>query len=134
VGSETDAGHWSPPLPGTEHIFLKYFPDLKTSVGYCNGNEEANNPNYRQVCAGTTGHAESVRIEFDPAKVSYEKLVGEFPAQVCVVRSRSDRQINPGSTSNPSTHRTTRTGLMIYATPRALLSHPRPYNSGSTGW
>lgn len=81
------------PLAGTEHIFLKYFPDLNTSVGYCNGSEEVKDPSYRQVCTGTTGHAESVRIEFDPAKVSYEKLVGEFSARkVFMVQSRRCRQ------------------------------------------
>ena len=89
---ETDCEGVRPlPFAGTEHIFLKYFPDLKTSVGYCNGGEEASNPKYRDVCTGTTGHAESVRIEFDPAKVSYEKLVGEFSTcGVSVVRTRSD--------------------------------------------
>jgi len=75
---EADCEGWPLPRAGTEHIFLKHFPDLKTSVGYCNGNEEATSPKYAQVSAGSTGHAESVRIEFDPTKVSYEKLVGEF--------------------------------------------------------
>ncbi|KAG8805512.1 Peptide-methionine (S)-S-oxide reductase, partial [Serendipita sp. 400] len=34
---------------GVEHIFNKYFPDLKTSVGYSNGKENISNPSYRQV-------------------------------------------------------------------------------------
>ncbi|KAG8839327.1 Peptide-methionine (S)-S-oxide reductase [Serendipita sp. 411] len=63
---------------GVEHIFNKYFPDLKTSVGYSNGKENISNPSYRQVCSGTTEYAEAVRIEFDPAKTTYAQLVEHF--------------------------------------------------------
>ncbi|KAL4071665.1 putative peptide methionine sulfoxide reductase [Scleroderma yunnanense] len=67
---------------GVEHIFLKYYPPsenkgiLKTSVGYTGGTVV--NPSYQQVCSGTTGHAEAVRIEFDPTIVSYGELVEFF--------------------------------------------------------
>ena len=70
---------------GVEHIFLKYYPIaqnkgiLKTSVGYTGGQEDITNPTYRQVCTGTTNHAESVRIEFDPSVVKYDELVGAYP-------------------------------------------------------
>jgi hypothetical protein len=55
---------------------VKHYKDklIKTSVGYCGGTKE--DPTYRQVCSGATGHAEGVRIEFDPAVVSYDELVG----------------------------------------------------------
>ena len=49
---------------------------LKTTVGYTGGTVA--NPTYKQVSAGGTGHAEAVQIEFDPAKVSYEKLLDVF--------------------------------------------------------
>ena len=52
-------------------------PGVKAVVsGYAGGTVA--NPSYRQVCAGTTGHAEVVRIEFDPAVISYAKLLDLF--------------------------------------------------------
>lgn len=68
---------------GVEHIFLKHYPPsqnkgiLETKVGYTGGNQGVVDPSYRQVCTGSTDHAEAVRIEFDPAVVSYDELVGE---------------------------------------------------------
>jgi peptide-methionine (S)-S-oxide reductase len=47
-----------------------------TSVGYAAGLTP--NPSYREVCSGRTGHAEVVRVVFDPARVSFEKLLGLF--------------------------------------------------------
>lgn len=47
-------------------------------MGYTGGKEDVKNPSYKLVCMGTTDHAEAVRIEFDPAKVTYDELVGEF--------------------------------------------------------
>lgn len=44
--------------------------------GYCGGHAE--NPNYRSVCSGETGHAEVVRLSFDPAVISYEDLLDIF--------------------------------------------------------
>ena len=67
---------------GVEHIFLKHYPPaqnkgiLKTAVGYTGGKSESTNPSYREVCTGTTDHAEAVRIEFDPSIVKYDELVG----------------------------------------------------------
>lgn len=67
---------------GVEHIFLKRWPIkenkgiLKTSVGYTGGYADVPDPTYRQVCSGDTNHAEALRIEFDPSKVTYDELVG----------------------------------------------------------
>ncbi len=45
-------------------------------VGYLGGSME--NPTYKDVCTGRTGHAEVVQVEFDPSQVTFEKLLGVF--------------------------------------------------------
>ena len=61
---------------GVEEI-LRHIPGvMETTVGYCGGT--TTDPTYREVCLGTTGHAEAVRIRFDPAIVSYETLLDYF--------------------------------------------------------
>ena len=48
----------------------------RTEVGYCGGNSP--NTNYREVCTGTTNHAEAVKLEFDPKVISYEQIIKKF--------------------------------------------------------
>jgi peptide-methionine (S)-S-oxide reductase len=59
-----------------EADFDKVAGVISTTSGYTGG--RAPNPTYEQVSRGGTGHAESVEIVFDPAKVSYEKLLDVF--------------------------------------------------------
>jgi methionine-S-sulfoxide reductase len=61
---------------GTEEFFRKVPGVLETRVGYTGGH--APNPTYDDTSAGTTGHAESVEIKFDPAKVDYAQLLTLF--------------------------------------------------------
>ncbi|MCD6224659.1 MAG: peptide-methionine (S)-S-oxide reductase MsrA [Deltaproteobacteria bacterium] len=49
---------------------------LETTVGYTGGHLQ--NPTYKQVCVGQTGHAEAVQIKYDPGIISYEKLLDYF--------------------------------------------------------
>jgi len=61
---------------GVEHHFSRIKGVLRTRVGYTGGKKPA--PTYREVCSGSTGHAEAVQIEFDPLVVSYEELLRHF--------------------------------------------------------
>ena len=61
---------------GPEIKFGKLDGVLKTEVGYCGGDN--NQTNYKEVCSGTTNHAEVVKIEFDPSLISYEKILRFF--------------------------------------------------------
>ena len=61
---------------GVEAAFRRIRGVRATSVGYTGGH--APRPTYEQVCDGRTGHAEAVRVEYDPAIVSYEALLDAF--------------------------------------------------------
>ena len=62
---------WSPELK-----FSKLNGVLKTEVGYCGGYTAETN--YKEVCTGTTNHAEVVKLDFDPKIISYEKIIKYF--------------------------------------------------------
>jgi len=59
-----------------EAVYLEVKGCAKVESGYMGGHTER--PTYEQVCSGTTGHAEVVRVEFDPDVVSYRDLVEIF--------------------------------------------------------
>ncbi len=61
---------------GAERIFWNLDGVVSTAVGYCGGGRV--DPTYREVCSGTTGHAESVLVVFDPTNISYEQLLVTF--------------------------------------------------------
>lgn len=61
---------------GVEDAFAQLKGVKSTAVGYTGGTKP--NPTYKEVCTGTTGHAEAVEIEFDPNEVSYRELLAFF--------------------------------------------------------
>ena len=61
---------------GDEKLFWQTPGVIVTAVGYAGGYTP--NPTYREVCTGKTGHAEVVRVVFDPKVVTYEQLLAKF--------------------------------------------------------
>src|SRR5208283_15747 len=61
---------------GVEEAFRTTPGVTETAVGYMGGNLE--NPTYEAVCTDRTGHAEVVQVQFDPAQVSYQRLLEIF--------------------------------------------------------
>lgn len=61
---------------GVQYYFDQVPGVVKTTVGYSGGKTQ--NPTYEDVCSHSTGHAEVTLVEFDPAKISYEKLLMQF--------------------------------------------------------
>lgn len=61
---------------GVENELMNLPGVVKTEVGYMGGTKE--NPTYEDVISHTTGHAETVKIEFDPEKISYAELLNKF--------------------------------------------------------
>ena len=61
---------------GAERRFWNLAGVIQTSVGYMGGNKP--DPTYKEVCTGTTNHAEMVEVIFDPAIISYQRLLAEF--------------------------------------------------------
>ncbi len=61
---------------GVEEAFRAVPGVINTTVGYAGGMIE--NPGYEEVCSGETGHAETVLVEYDPDRISYEDLLAKF--------------------------------------------------------
>ena len=61
---------------GVEEAFRQLRGVLSTTVGYTGGTRA--NPSYKDVCTGTTGHAEAVEVEFNPDEISYLELLATF--------------------------------------------------------
>lgn len=61
---------------GAQRRFWNLRGVINTSVGYMGGATAS--PTYQEVCTGKTNHAEIVKVEFDPALISYKRLLAEF--------------------------------------------------------
>jgi peptide-methionine (S)-S-oxide reductase len=60
----------------TEAVYVRVRGVLDVESGYCNG--QVVQPSYEQVCSGSTGHAEVVRLRFDPAVISLDEILQIF--------------------------------------------------------
>lgn len=60
----------------TEAVFKRLKGIISVKPGYCGGTKE--NPTYEEVCSGTTGHAESIQIEFNPKEIPFDKILDVF--------------------------------------------------------
>jgi peptide-methionine (S)-S-oxide reductase len=61
---------------GVEAAFRRVAGVRDVTVGYTGGSVEA--PSYEQVCTGRTGHAEAVRVDYDPERVGFDELLAVF--------------------------------------------------------
>jgi peptide-methionine (S)-S-oxide reductase len=61
---------------GAERRFWKLEGVIETNVGFMGGTIA--HPSYEMVCTGRTGHTETVKVVFDPSRISYSKLLKEF--------------------------------------------------------
>jgi len=61
---------------GIELAFQRVPGVVETEVGYCQGLKK--NPTYEEVCSGSTGHAEAVRVTYDTTAIRYEDLLTVF--------------------------------------------------------
>ena len=61
---------------GPEIKFSKLEGVIKTEVGYCGG--DSKETTYKEICTGSTNHAEVVKLDFDPKIISYEKILDFF--------------------------------------------------------
>jgi len=81
LGAQPAPGHQFATLGGgcfwcLEPAFAELEGVVDVESGYSGG--PVDNPSYRQVCEGDTGHAEVVRLEFDPARISYREILEVF--------------------------------------------------------
>jgi peptide-methionine (S)-S-oxide reductase len=60
----------------TEAVYVRVRGVLDVESGYCNGHVQR--PSYEQVCSGTTGHNEVVRLTFDPSQISLHQILSIF--------------------------------------------------------
>jgi len=61
---------------GVEYLFKKLSGVLATEVGYTGG--QVDQPSYKAVCAGDTGHYEAIRVLYDPSKIDFKKIAKYF--------------------------------------------------------
>lgn len=84
---------------GIQAVFDTVPGVVSTTVGYTGGQTE--NPDYRQVCTGGTGHAEAVKVVFDDKMVTYDQLLDIFLPTTTRPRSTARDLTSAPSTGRP---------------------------------
>ena len=113
---------------GVEHLFRGVPGVIEVTSGYSGGFVE--DPDYRLVCTGTTGHAEVVQLTFDPDVVSYEQLLEVFwamhdPTQV----NRQGPDVGTQYRSIVLTHSEEQRRAAEASRDRAQARYPRPIST-----
>jgi len=85
---------------GVEAAFRRVESVVRTWTGYTGGTVQ--DPTYKQVCSGSTGHAEAVRVEFDPRVVTYDQLLEVFWTSTTRPRKTARDLISGRITALPS--------------------------------
>ena len=75
---------------GMEKVFRALDGVTETTVGYANGTTD--NPTYEQVCTDTTGHRETVKVVYDPARIPLQKILKAY--FICIDPELQNRQGN----------------------------------------
>ncbi len=96
---------------GVERLFWQLDGVFSTAVGYAGGLTP--NPIYSEVCTGKTGHNEVVRLVFDPAQISYEKLLSLFWEQ---------HDPTQGMQQGPDRGTQYRSGIYVYSDTQMALA------------
>ncbi|USI72349.1 peptide-methionine (S)-S-oxide reductase MsrA [Sphingomonas morindae] len=109
----------------TEAVFDDVIGVHAVESGYTGGTVET--PSYEQVCGGQTGHAEAVRIRFDPAEISYDDLLDIFfhthdPTQL----NRQGNDVGTQYRSAIFPHDEAQQAAALRAIERAKAEHERP--------
>ncbi|MGY4105096.1 peptide-methionine (S)-S-oxide reductase MsrA [Ignavigranum ruoffiae] len=107
------------------HPFDQWDGVISVVSGYTGGHTE--NPTYRQVCSGETGHTEAVEITYDPSKISYEKLL-EIYWQVSDPTDAGGQFVDRGDSYRPVIFYTTPEQKQLAEASKKALSQSGRYD------
>lgn len=111
---------------GLELAYQREAGVVGTAVGYTQG--EVDSPTYEAVCSGSTGHTEAVRVVFDPAATTYERLCNLLVERLEDNIYLLNQVGNDRGTQCARTHGSISMPIDRDQTPPPKRSHPRPHS------